>query len=131
MQTALYRALDQQQVEVRLDGAVPAILVEDSTLLLSTTDEYRLQGPRRDRTKLRLRFAFYDEHDLMEAPQRRASSLQWNIDPGLFASITRRARHASAGTIRTAAWGHRLRIVSSLDARGVDAKSGLFLRHMR
>ena len=128
MQTALYRALDQQQVEVHLDGAVPAILVEDSTLLLSTTDEYRLQGPRRDRTKLRLRFAFYDEHDLMEARQRRASSLQWNIDPGLFASIARRARHALSGQpLGNTGPGFLFRSMPEV----LMLNPAMFLRHMR
>ena len=130
-QTALYRALDQQQVKVYLDRAVSAILVEDFSLLSSTTDEYRLQGPLRDRMKLRLRFAVYDEHDLMEVLQWRASSLPWDVDPGLFAPIARRARHASASTIRTAAWGHRWRIAFSLDVRDADAKSDLLLRRMR
>ena len=108
VQTALYRALDRQQVEVYLDGAVSAIVVDNFSLLLSTTDEYRLQGPLRDRMKLRLRFAFYDEHDLMEVLQRRVRGLQWDVDPGLFAPIARRAQGTPRQALRLLEAAHRV-----------------------
>ena len=47
-------------------SATMTLPLADFTLLLSTTDEYSLLQPCRDRMKLLLRFQFYDETDLIE-----------------------------------------------------------------
>src|SRR5262249_1618161 len=61
-QTALFIALDQRKVFLQggKAGKMPqSIRLNDFTLLLATTDEYRLLQPLRDRMKLVLRFEFY------------------------------------------------------------------------
>ena len=60
LQTALYLALDQRKLFIPGPKGKPqAIPIADFTLLLSTTDEYCLLQPLRDRMKLVLRFQFY------------------------------------------------------------------------
>ena len=61
-QTALYLATDQRRlfIQGRRAGKSPeSIPLADFTLLLSTTDEYCLLQPLRDRMRLVLRFDFY------------------------------------------------------------------------
>jgi Holliday junction DNA helicase RuvB len=61
LQTALYLALDQKKVLVSGfgKGQLPSgLAIADFTLLLSTTDEYCLLQPLRDRMRLVLRFGF-------------------------------------------------------------------------
>ena len=68
-QTALYLALDQQKILLYggKSGRSPEnIRLGDFTLLLSTTDEYALMQPLRDRMKLHLRFEFYTPDELTE-----------------------------------------------------------------
>jgi holliday junction DNA helicase RuvB len=63
-QTALYLALDKRRLFLRGNGSSPQSLpLADSTLLLSTTDEYGLLAPLRDRMKVVLRFEFYGSSD--------------------------------------------------------------------
>ena len=77
-QTALYLALDQKQVLLAGDrnGNTPSgIPLADFTLLLSTTDEYGLLQPLRDRMRLTLRFEFYAVDDLIRLLQSKCHSL--------------------------------------------------------
>ena len=60
-QTALYFALDKHTIFVRSKRSPQGIPIADFTLLLSTTDEYALLAPLRDRMRLTLRFEYYDE----------------------------------------------------------------------
>ena len=64
----------------------------DFTLLLSTTDEYGLLQPCRDRMKLLLRFDFYSEVELVEVLRYRSKALRWAVDETVFPEITRRAK---------------------------------------
>lgn len=64
IQTAFYLALDRRKVFVRSGNSVQGIPIADFTLLLSSTDEYCLLQPLRDRMRLVLRFDFYSEQDL-------------------------------------------------------------------
>ncbi len=94
-QTALYLALDQKRVF--LQGARPgrtpqSIPLADFTLLLATTDEYRLLQPLRDRMRLVLRFEFYAAEDLVELLRQRTRALQWQVDQRVLAPIARRSR---------------------------------------
>src|SRR5262249_40351625 len=59
-QTSLYLAVDQRRIALQgRNGRGPQSLpLADFTLLLSTTDEYALLQPLRDRMKLLLRFDF-------------------------------------------------------------------------
>ena len=68
-QTALYLAIDQRKLFVQTGraGRTPqSIPIADFTLLLSTTDEYCLLQPLRERMKLTLRFEFYSTEELAE-----------------------------------------------------------------
>jgi Holliday junction DNA helicase RuvB len=69
-----------------------SIPVADFTLLLSTTDEYRLAQPLRDRMRLLLRFEFYGEDDLTTLLRQRSQALRWRVDEAVFPLIARRAR---------------------------------------
>jgi Holliday junction DNA helicase RuvB len=74
-QTALYLALDKQTIFVNTKNATQGIPVADFTLLLSTTDEYCLLQPLRDRMKLTLRFEFYSVEELSTLTRHRCHAL--------------------------------------------------------
>jgi Holliday junction DNA helicase RuvB len=94
-QTALYLALDQRRVFLQggRSGRTPqSIPIADFTLLLSTTDEYRLLQPLRDRMKLTLRFDFYSTDELVELARQRSRGLRWPVDDAVFSPIAQRSR---------------------------------------
>lgn len=93
-QVALYLAVDQRRVLLNSKSArgPQAIPLHDFTLLLSTTDEFSLLQPLRDRMKLLLRFQFYADGELVELTRRRADSLGWPLDPEVLPEIARRSR---------------------------------------
>jgi Holliday junction DNA helicase RuvB len=90
-QTALYLALDKQSIfgGQRLVQPIP---IADFTLLLSTTDEYCLLQPLRDRMKLTLRFEFYSDEELTLLLRHRCRALAWNIDEAVLPMIAQRSR---------------------------------------
>ncbi len=91
-QTALYLAVDKRKLIIQ-NGKTPMSLpLADFTLLLSTTDEYCLLQPCRDRMKLLLRFQFYEESELVEVLRHRSRALRWTVDEVVFPEIARRAR---------------------------------------
>lgn len=92
IQTALYLALDKRKVFVNGSKSVQSIPVADFSLLLSTTDEYQLLQPLRDRMRLVLRFDFYSEADLSRLLHHRAKALGWDIEEELFPLIAQRSR---------------------------------------
>ena len=55
-QTALYLAIDQRKLFLTGGKTVESLPIADFTLLLSTTDEYCLLQPLRDRMRLVLSF---------------------------------------------------------------------------
>jgi holliday junction DNA helicase RuvB len=92
-QTALYLALDQRKLFLQGGRAQPqTIPIADFTLLLSTTDEYSLLQPLRDRMKLVLRFEFYSGEELSEVLRHRVRALQWTVDETLLPLIAQRSR---------------------------------------
>jgi len=93
-QTALYLAMDQRKFVVQSGcGQAPySIPIEDFSLLLSTTDEYCLLQPLRDRMKLVLRFEFYSTEELTTVAHQRAKGLGWDVDERVFPHIAQRAR---------------------------------------
>jgi Holliday junction DNA helicase RuvB len=94
-QTALYMALDQKRVFLQSGrpGRTPqSIPLADFTLLLATTDEYRLLQPLRDRMRLVLRFEFYSAGELVELLKQRTRALRWTVDDKVLAPIARRSR---------------------------------------
>ena len=97
-QTALYLAIDQGKLVVNGNNKPQTIPIADFTLLLSTTDEYGLLQPLRDRMKLTLRFDFYSEGELTTVVRHRSKGLQWDVDEMVFSMIAER----SGGTPRIA-----------------------------
>jgi Holliday junction DNA helicase RuvB len=91
-QTALYLATDKRQVIAQGGKIRMTLPLADFTLLLSTTDEYCLLQPCRDRMKLLLRFQFYEEADLVEVVRQRSKALRWIVDAVVFPEIAKRAR---------------------------------------
>jgi Holliday junction DNA helicase RuvB len=93
LQTALYLALDQRKLFVRGSKSKPlTIPICDFTLLLSTTDEYCLLQPLRDRMKLLLRFDFYSEEDLTTLLVQRIKALGWAVEGEVLPLIAQRSR---------------------------------------
>lgn len=93
-QTALYLAIDQRRIflQSRAKGAPQSVPLADFTLLLCTTDEFRLLQPLRDRMKLTLRFGFYSTDDLVELLRQRSRALRWAVDERVLAPIAARSR---------------------------------------
>ena len=73
-QTALYLAIDQRKLFLAGGKSVQSLPIADFTLLLSTTDEYCLLQPLRDRMRLVLRFDFYSVEDLTVILRHRIKS---------------------------------------------------------
>ena len=92
IQTALYLALDKRRVFVNGSRMVTEIPISDFSLLLSTTDEYHLLQPLRDRMRLVLRFEFYSENDLTKLLRHRVKALGWDVREELFPLIAARSR---------------------------------------
>ena len=94
-QTALYLGLDQRRVLLNGNrkGSVPSgIPLADFTLLLSTTDEFGLLQPLRDRMRLTLRFEFYSVEELVLLLDRKCRALGWEIENAVLPEIATRAR---------------------------------------
>jgi Holliday junction DNA helicase RuvB len=95
-QTALYRAIDKREIVLSgsgKPGSTPqSIPLGDFTLLLSTTDEYNLLQPLRDRMRLLLRFDFYSNEDLTTVLLQRSRALRWEIEEQVLPLIAQRAR---------------------------------------
>jgi holliday junction DNA helicase RuvB len=93
-QTALYIALDQRRIilQTRLKAGAQSIPLNDFTLLLSSTDEYALLQPLRDRMKLTLRFEFYSVEELTMVLIQRSRALGWSVQEELLPLIAERSR---------------------------------------
>lgn len=94
MQTALYLAIDKRCIVIgSKNGKAPqTIPLADFTLLLSTTDEYGLLQPLRDRCRLVLRFEFYSNQELTTVLLQRTRFLGWEIHEELLPQIASRSR---------------------------------------
>lgn len=91
-QTSLYLAIDQRRLFVSGGKGVRSLPIADFTLLLSTTDEYSLLQPLRDRMRLLLRFEFYSIEELATVLRHRAKCLRWDVHEEAFTPIAKRAR---------------------------------------
>lgn len=106
-QTALYLALDQRKVLVSGRNSVQSIPLQDFTLLLSTTDEFCLLQPLRDRMKLTLRLDFYADDDLVQLVRSRIQALGWFVDDSVLDGIARRSRGTPRLALRLLQSCHR------------------------
>jgi Holliday junction DNA helicase RuvB len=94
-QTGLYLALDQRRLMLQGGGSgrtPQSIPIAAFTLLLSTTDEFALLQPLRDRTKLLLRFDFYTTEELTILLRQRSQALRWQVEEVVFLLIAQRSR---------------------------------------
>jgi Holliday junction DNA helicase RuvB len=93
-QTTLYLAMDKRQIVLPTGNrrAPEGIPIADFTLLLSTTDEYCLLQPLRDRMRLLLRFDFYSAEELVTLLLYRIKGLGWEVYETLLPEIARRSR---------------------------------------
>ena len=93
-QTALYLALDKRKIVLSGGkGSSPQSLpLADFTVLLSTTDEYNLLQPLRDRMRLTLRFEYYRTDELATVVSQRSQALGWVIHEELLSLIAQRSR---------------------------------------
>ena len=91
-QTALYLALDKRAIFIRGGRKPQSIPINDFSLLLSSTDEYALLQPLRDRMKLLLRFDFYSPEELTVLLRQRTRALRWPVDEAVMPLIAQRSR---------------------------------------
>ena len=92
IQTALYLALDQRKIFLTGGKAVQSLPIADFTLLLSTTDEYCLLQPLRDRMRLVLRFDFYSDDELEVLLRQRIRALGWEVEDHVPLLVAQRSR---------------------------------------
>ena len=94
-QHALLMALDQRKIVLaggKTGRSPQSIPLKNFSLLLATTDEYKLIAPLIDRMRLVLRFQFYSVEDLTEITRQRCRALNWLIDDDVLPFIARRSR---------------------------------------
>ena len=110
-QTSLYLAVDQRRITLQggRSGRGPQSLpLADFSLLMSTTDEYALLQPLRDRMKLLLRFGFYTPEELTELLRHRSRALGWKLDEQVFPRIAQRSRGTPRLALRLLQAGRRV-----------------------
>ena len=109
-QTSLYLALDKHKIVLSGGkGSSPQSLpLADFTVLLSTTDEYKLLQPLRDRMRLTLRFEFYSVEELAMVVKQRSQALGWDVHEELFMRIARRSRGTPRLALRLLQSCHRV-----------------------
>jgi Holliday junction DNA helicase RuvB len=91
-QTAIYLALDQKRIFIGGGKSIQSLPIADFTLLLSTTDEFCLLQPLRDRMRLVLRFEFYSEEELTMVLKHRAKCLRWDVEEAVMPLIAQRSK---------------------------------------
>jgi Holliday junction DNA helicase RuvB len=92
-QTALYRAVEERKLFVQgRSRRVQSLPLSDFTVFLSTTDEFSVLQPLRDRMRLVLRFQFYTDEELTILLRQRSRALNWSVDEGVFAHVAQRSR---------------------------------------
>lgn len=125
LQTALYLALDQRRILLQggRKGSSPMVIpIADFTLLLATTDEYRLLQPLRERMRLVLRFQFYSEDELQQILRHRLRALGWEVEESVLPEIAKRSRGVPRWALRLAQAAHR---VSRAEAKNVISQADL------
>lgn len=97
IQVYLYQYIDSRRLTLqsnRKAGGPPLeVRASDVTLLLATTDEYRILAPLRQRCRLTLRFNFYSCDELARICEERVAALGWAVDDDrVFEDIAKRSR---------------------------------------
>jgi len=93
-QTSLYLACDQKRLCVGggRGNSAQSIPLADFTLLLSTTDEFCLLEPLRNRLRLVLRFEHYSDDELTELLRQRVRALKWEVEEHVLPEVAIRSR---------------------------------------
>lgn len=108
-QTGLYVALDQQRIILQGGRTAPqSIPLANFSLLLSTTDEFALLQPLRDRMRLTLRFQYYSEDELTEVLRQRYRAQRWKVDELILPQIAQRSRGTPRLALRLLQACHRV-----------------------
>jgi Holliday junction DNA helicase RuvB len=107
-QTALYLAIDQRKLFMGGGKSIQSLPIADFTLLLSTTDEYCLLQPLRDRMRLVLRFDFYSVEELTTVLKHRAKCLRWELEEEVLPLIAQRSRGTPRLALRLLQSGYRV-----------------------
>ena len=97
----------------------------DFTLLLSTTDEYGLLQPCRERMKLLLRFEFYSESELGDVLRHRSKALRWTVEETVFPEIAKRAKGTPRLALRLLQSARRCSRAEGDNTITLDTSSGL------
>lgn len=147
-QTALYLALDKKKVIVSTSKGPIALPIGDFTLLLSTTDEFGLLQPLRERMRVILRYSYYNENELAEIVKQRAKMLDWKIENKILPEIGKRSRGVPRLAIKLLGSAHRLcrsenettiRLehlqeacnLESIDSLGLEKTEKEYLQHLQ
>lgn len=93
VQTSLLLALDRQTVYVNVGGESPQpIRLPDFTLVMSTTEEYDILPPLRDRLRLILRLNYLSVAELAQVVLYRSRALGWDVHEAVLPLIAQRAK---------------------------------------
>jgi holliday junction DNA helicase RuvB len=100
--------LDKRKLFMGGRKSIQSLPIADFTLLLSTTDEYCLLQPLRERMRLVLRFEFYSEDELATVLRHRAKCLRWKIEEQVLPLIAQRSRGTPRLALRLLQACHRV-----------------------
>ena len=101
VQTVLYRAMEGQQISVQARGSQTMTMpLKDFTLIGSTTDEFRLLSPLRQRYSVILPFLPYDADALAAITQQRAALTGIDLDEVVATEIAKRSKGTPRLAIR-------------------------------
>lgn len=119
IQTLLFIVLDKRILPIRGNNAVQGIPLANFSLLLMTTDEYKVLTPLKDRMRLVLRYSLYSEEELTQVVKQRVQAMKWEVEDGVLEDISSRSK----GVPR-----HSIRILESM-RRCLVAEGGTMLTH--
>lgn len=93
LQTSLYLALDKKTVYVNVGGQAPQpIRLANFTLVLSTSEEYSILSPLKDRLRLIARLSYLSVPELAKVVLHRSRALGWDVHEAVLALIGERAK---------------------------------------
>ena len=146
LQTSLLLAMEKKTVYVNVGGQSPQpIKLANFSLLLSTTEEYDLLPPLRDRMRLILRLNFLTVPELAKVVLCRSRALGWDVHEAALPLIGQRAKgtprlalrllqscrrvcRAQGDTTITAKHLETACELDQLDRLGLDATEQAYLR---
>ena len=149
VQSSLLLALERKTVFVNVGGQSPqSIKLSDFTVILSTTEEYDLLPPLRDRMRLVVRLNYLSTAELAKVVLCRSRALGWDIHETVLPLIGQRAKgtprlalrilqscrrvcRSEGDTTITAKHLETASELDQLDQLGLDATEQAYLRSWR